>query len=84
MSEAQKPSVGRIVHVFCRSMQHDGLIGIGPYPAIVFKVDDDGTSVHVQVFPRGKVEILLEYAVPFSDKDGNEGRDLWWDWPERL
>lgn len=80
----QKPSVGRIVHVFCRSMKEDALMGIGPYPAIVYKVGKDGSSVHCQAFPRGKLEMHWQLAVPYSDKNGNEGGEIWWEWPERV
>lgn len=84
MSEAQKPSVGRIVHVFCRSLEYGSFMGIGPYPAIVLKVHADGVSICAQAFPAQKLSLDWSLPVPFSDKDGNEGRDLWWEWPERV
>jgi hypothetical protein len=81
---SQKPSVGRIIHVYSRYQKDVEPIGIGPYPAIVCKVMDDGSTILVQAFPTLKIALLPNDEIPYTDENGNEGRYLWWAWPERV
>lgn len=73
----QKPTVGRIVHVFSRG--HDY---VGPYAAIVTRVLDGDEVIDCTLFTPWHAATRLT-RIPFSDHDGNDGREMWWDWPER-
>jgi hypothetical protein len=66
-----KPSVGRIVHYLIHS---EG--AIEPRAAIITKVNDEGDSVHLQVFNYNHM-----YPRLFVVEGTGAGE---WSWPERV
>ena len=78
----QRPSPGRIVHIFDRKLEGHQPQRIGPYPAVVTFVHADGMTIDATGFPSrtfGDVQ-----GVPASNGDANEGLTVWWAWPERV
>lgn len=82
MSEGQKPSIGRIVHVYDEDRKHASINGVGPYPAIITFVHPDG-SINASGFPHYIISDMEH--LPFSP-DGQKVGDvpIWWRWPERV
>ena len=84
MSEAQRPSVGRIVHVYHRD--HEGLspAGIGPYAAIVTWVYDESKKIDCETFGRSRPNIPWGGPISYTDGGENKDRIVWWEWPPRV
>lgn len=74
----QKPTVGRIVHVFNQDVKD-----CVSMPAIVQNTASDGFYA-VLFMPHGRIE---EIALPYDQNvvrgDLNGGAKLYWRWPER-
>lgn len=79
----QKPSEGRIVHIFSRYQEGVEPIGIGPYAAIVTYVWDD-TSISAEAFPTHKITLPFGEPIPFNDGNLDKDVQVWWQWPERV
>lgn len=79
MSETQKPSVGRIVHVCL----NDGTTynGAKTFPAIVTAVHTD-TLINARVFVDGP-EVLWLTSIPHVDTVPESYTSPTWGWPPR-
>lgn len=74
---SDKPTVGRIVHLYDHSMTTSS---VGPYPAIVAESFGDGNILRVAAYVPGKG--WREGVVEFSETPRTEGR--YCIWPPRV
>ncbi|MDP3327176.1 hypothetical protein [Parvibaculum sp.] len=94
MSEAPKPSVGRVVHFYseavamkdnCAGRGFNG-VGAGPYLAHVTQVfeDADGNTTYANLYVIPPVgDPFHKGLVPMKGSSFYEDGDFYWEWPPR-